>query len=137
MKRYQLTTDPDNSRHRTLFVITKPAKKVRLPLPLNFDQRCHWPSLTIATALLLDHFAQEHDCELKARVLARAIVPAINRLGDCWTITEETLNDWIMSALVDARRAVEDCDVIIDEIIGQRRDTLRHEISAGTSEAYN
>jgi hypothetical protein len=114
----------DSHRVRTLHV-----GNARLPLVLSGDSSVPHPGIAIATTLLLEHFAGEHDAEVKARLLARPVSLYLQRFGDEWEITEAQLNDIIMCAFVEYRSVVESAReaYAIELVSGCRRDTLRSE----------
>ena len=100
----------------------------RLPLVVNSEVR--FARLTAIFTMLLDHFGDEMDSEIKVRILSAGINRYILRRADPyygWRITESQLNDAIASVLVEGYQAVnhEAEQVTLEYISGQRRDTLR------------
>lgn len=100
----------------------------RLPLVINSEVR--FARLTAIFTMLLDHFADEMDSEIKARILSAGVNRYILRRADPyygWRITEPRLNDAITSVLVEGHQAVNDEaeQVTLEYISGQRRDTRR------------
>lgn len=125
MKIYRLTRDRNHAC--TLHVIDN--RRTRLPMLVTSDQYPAWPMLTVATTLLLEYFDGEEQPELKARLLARALVHHLNRLGEEWELNEAELNDAVMTILVVGKQTVTDAAdaICIEYLGGQRRDTLRLE----------
>jgi hypothetical protein len=125
MKTYRLSRDANHAY--TLLVVN--SGYVRLPMLISSDQRPAWPMLTVAMTLLLDYFDGEEQAELKATLMARALVHFLNRLGDTWTITEAELNNAVMTVLVTGKTVIDEVaeDICIEHVTGERRDTLRQE----------
>lgn len=122
MKTYILTRDRGHAY--TLYVM---GEKFRLPMCVSSDQYPAWPMLTVAVALLLDYFDGEEQAEFKAQLLATALVRFLNRLGEEWALTEDQLNDAVMTILVSGKAAIVDAanDVCIEYLGGHRQDTVR------------
>src|ERR1700722_16185030 len=100
----------------------------RLPLVVNSEVR--FARLTAIFTMLLDHFGDEMDSEIKARILSAGINRYILRRADPyygWRITEPQLNDPIASVLGEGYQTLNDEaeQVTLDYISGQRRGTLR------------
>jgi len=124
MKTYILTRD--KSHAYTLHVM---GEQFRMPLLFACDQYPAWPLLTVAVTLLLDYFDGEEQAEFKAQLLARALVRFLSRLGEEWALTEQQLNEAVMTILVSGRTAIVDAanDVCMEYIEAQRHDTLATE----------
>jgi hypothetical protein len=124
MKTYILALD--RSHTYTLHVM---GEKFRLPMFITSDQDPAWPMLTVAVTLLLDYFEAEEQAEFKAQLMARALVRFLNRLGEEWALTEDQLNEAVMTILVSGKAAIVDAanDVCIEYLGGQRRETVRQE----------
>ena len=122
MKTYILTRE--GSSACTLHVMSE---KFRLPLLITSDQYPTSPMLTVAVTLLLDYFDGEEQAEFKAQLMAQALVGFLNRLGEEWALTEDQLNEAVMTILASGKAAIVDAanDVCIEYLGGQRRDTLR------------
>ena len=120
MKTYILTRD--KSHAYTLHVM---GEQFRMPLLFACDQYPAWPLLTVAVTLLLDYFDGEEQAEFKAQLLARALVRFLSRLGEEWALTEQQLNEAVMTILVSGRTAIVDAanDVCMEYIEAQRHDT--------------
>lgn len=120
MKTYRLVYD--SHRQRTLHV-----GNARLPLVITGDSSIPYTSISVAMAILLDHFEGEIDAEIKARLLARPVSLYLHRLGEEWEITEYMLNDYLMLTFVEFKTIVEDAKeaYAVELISGVRRDTLR------------
>lgn len=126
MKTYILTRD---RRHAsTLHVM---GETFRMPMRLTSDQYPNWPMLTVAVTLLLDYFEGEEQAEFKTQLLARAMVRFLSRLGEEWMLTEEQLNDAVMTILTSGHTAIADAanDVCLEYLGGQRRHMLLAETS--------
>ena len=117
MKTYILTRD--RSHACTLHVM---GEKFRLPMLITSDEYPAWPMLTVSVTLLLDYFEGEEQAEFKAQLLARALVRFLSRLGEEWMITEEQLNEAVMTILVSGHTSIADAanDVCLEYLGGQR-----------------
>lgn len=126
MKTYILTRD--RSHAYTLHVM---GEQFRMPLLFTCDQYPAWPLLTVAVTLLLDYFDGEEQAEFKAQLLARALVRFLSRLGDEWALTEQQLNEAVMTILISGRTAIVDAanDVCMEYLSAHRRETVRPEIT--------
>jgi hypothetical protein len=115
MKTYILTRD--RSHVCTLHVV---GEEFRLPMPITCDQYPAWPMLTVAVTLLLDYFDGEEQAEFKAQLMAGALVRFLNRLGEEWALTEDQLNEAVMTILVSGKAAIFDAanDVCIEYLGG-------------------
>lgn len=123
MKTYILTRD------RNAFTLYVTGEKFQLPLLITSDQNPAWPMLTVAVTLLLDYFDGEEQAEFKAQLMAGALVRLLSRLGDEWALTEDQLDEAMMTILVSGQAAIADAanDVCIEYLGGQRRDTIRQD----------
>lgn len=122
MKTYILTRDRGHGC--TLHVM---GETFRLPMLITSDQYPAWPMLTVAVTLLLDYFEGEEQAEFKAQLLAEALMRFLNRLGEEWSLTEDQLNEAVMTILVSGKAAIVDAanDVCIEYLGGHPRDTVR------------
>jgi hypothetical protein len=61
--------------------------------------------------------------------MARAFVRFLNRLGEEWALTEDQLNEAVMTILLSGKAAIVDPanDVCIEYLGGQRRYTVRQD----------
>ena len=124
MKTYILARD--RSHASTLHVM---GGEFRMPILFASDQYPASPMLTVAVTLLLDYFEGEEEAEFKAQLLARALVRFLSRLGEEWMLTEEQLNEAVMTILVSGNAAIVDAanDVCMEYLVGHRRELLRSE----------
>lgn len=122
MKTYILTRD--SSRACTLHVM---GEKFRLPMLITSDRYPASPMLTVAVTLLLDYFDGEEQAAFKAQLMARALVRFLNRLGEEWALTEDQLNDAVMTILDSGKALLVDAanDVCIEYLGGRRCDVQR------------
>src|ERR1700757_149613 len=122
MKTYILTRD--RSHACTLHVV---GEEFRLPMPITSDQYPAWPMLTVAVTLLLDYFDGEEQAEFKAQLMAGALVRFLNRLGEEWALTEDQLNEAVMTIMVSGKAAIVDAanDVCIEYLGGTVGDTVQ------------
>ena len=98
LKTYILTLD--RSQTYTLHVM---GEKFRPPMLITSDLYPAWPMLTVAVTLLLDYFEGEEQAEFKAQLMARAFVRFLNRLGEEWALTEDQLNEAVMTLLLSGK----------------------------------
>jgi hypothetical protein len=115
MKTYILSRD--RSHACTLHVM---GEEFRLPMLITSDQYPAWPMLTVAVTLLLDYFDGEEQAEFKAQLMAGALVRFLNRLGEEWALTEDQLNEAVMTIMVSGKAAIVDAanDVCIEYLGG-------------------
>ena len=126
MKTYILTRD--RSHACTLNVM---GGEFRMPMLFAREQYPAWPMLTVAVALLLDYFDGEEQAEFKAQLLSRALVRFLYRLGEEWALTEQQLNEAVMTILISGHTAIADAanDVCLEYLGAQGREMPQAETS--------
>ena len=78
---------------------------------------CCWENFgAVRELLLLDYFDGEEQAEFKAQLMAGALVRFLNRLGEERALTEDQLNEAVMTILVSGKAAIVDAanDVCIE-----------------------
>ena len=111
-------TRQESTHTNTLFIEGTARKS--LPLVLGGDT--NWPLMSVAFAILLDYFGDEPDAEMKARMLARGLVQHLRKLPDNFSLTENQLNNVVISLFVSAKEMInEQAEVEIEFLGGQRR----------------
>lgn len=128
MKTYILTRD--RSHACTLHVM---GEKFRVPMLFASDQYPAWPMLTVAVTLLLEYFDGDQQAEFKAQLMSRALVRFLSRLGEEWALTEDQLDEAVMTILISGQTAIVDAanDICLEYLGGSPRPRPPQSANAG------